>query len=87
VDTKPPGWSSVYGAAFGDTEVVQVYHLRPPYPDETIAELVRLASGATVLDAGCGTGDLARDSRRTSTGLTLSTCPSRCSRRLVERRW
>lgn len=54
------GWSAVYGAVFGDPEVVAAYRLRPPYPDETISELVRLGPGRAVLDAGCGTGELAR---------------------------
>lgn len=57
---KPRGLSGVYGASFGDADVVRVYHLRPPYPDETIAQLARLASGGAVLDAGYEAGELAR---------------------------
>jgi SAM-dependent methyltransferase len=60
MEPKPPGWSMTYGAAFGDTEVVRVYHVRPPYPDETITEVIRLAPGGAILDAGCGIGELAR---------------------------
>lgn len=57
---KPAGWRAVYGAVFSETEVVDAYRLRPPYPEETIKELVRLASSGPVVDAGCGTGELAR---------------------------
>jgi SAM-dependent methyltransferase len=60
VEPKPAGWSAKYAAAFGDADVVAAYHLRPPYPDETIAKLATLARGGSVLDAGCGTGELAR---------------------------
>jgi SAM-dependent methyltransferase len=60
MQSKPPGWSVVYGAVFGEPDVVRAYHLRPPYPADTIAELLRLASGGAVIDAGCGTGELAR---------------------------
>jgi predicted TPR repeat methyltransferase len=39
-----------------------VYPYRPPYPDEAIELLVELIRDGprTVLDAGCGTGDLSR---------------------------
>jgi SAM-dependent methyltransferase len=57
---KPAGWSAAYGAVFGEPDVVDAYRLRPPYPDETIAKLGELASAGAVLDAGCGTGELAR---------------------------
>jgi SAM-dependent methyltransferase len=60
MEPKPPGWSSTYAAVFDDDDVVAAYHVRPPYPDETIAQLAALAAGGSVLDAGCGTGELAR---------------------------
>jgi SAM-dependent methyltransferase len=60
VEAKPAGWSARYGSAFGEPDVVGAYRLRPPYPEDTISELVQLAAGGAVLDAGCGTGELAR---------------------------
>jgi ubiquinone/menaquinone biosynthesis C-methylase UbiE len=60
MDPKPAGWSASYRAVFEESDVVEAYRLRPQYPDETISELVRINSGGAVLDAGCGTGDLAR---------------------------
>jgi len=60
MEPKPAGWSATYAAPFGDDDVVAVYHLRPPYPEETILRLAALAHGRPVLDAGSGTGELAR---------------------------
>lgn len=60
MEAKPPGWHERYGAVFADGDVAAAYRLRPAYPDETLATLVRLAGGGRVLDAGCGTGELAR---------------------------
>jgi SAM-dependent methyltransferase len=60
VEPKPKGWSPEYASVFQDASVVDHYHLRPPYPDEAIEVLARLAGGGSVLDAGCGTGELAR---------------------------
>lgn len=60
MEPKPAGWSATYAAVFGDDDVVAAYHLRPPYPEETIAKLAALTHGGSVLDAGCGTGELAR---------------------------
>jgi SAM-dependent methyltransferase len=60
MEPKSRGWSDVYGAVFRDPDVVQAYRLRPPYPDDTIAKLVELAAAGAVIDAGCGTGELAR---------------------------
>jgi SAM-dependent methyltransferase len=57
---KPTGWSAKYAAVFGENDVVAAYHTRPPYPKETITKLLALARGGSVLDAGCGTGELAR---------------------------
>ncbi len=47
---------------FKDASLVEVYHYRRPYPDEAINKLVALVTDEprTILDAGCGTGDLAR---------------------------
>jgi SAM-dependent methyltransferase len=60
MEPKPAGWQARYGAAFTEQDVVARYHLRPPYPQEVIDTLARLAQDARVLDAGCGTGELAR---------------------------
>ena len=60
MEAKPAGWSATAAAVFADEDVVAAYALRPPYPDETIARLAGLAGGGPVLDAGCGTGELAR---------------------------
>jgi SAM-dependent methyltransferase len=59
---KPPGWASEYASWFGLQSVVDRYPSRPPYPEETFAVLASLVDpGApSVLDAGCGVGDLAR---------------------------
>jgi SAM-dependent methyltransferase len=43
--------------------VVKVYHLRPPYPPQTFAILLSLLPSTgphSVLDAGCGPGNIAR---------------------------
>ena len=60
VEPKPEGWSARYGAVFADPDVVDVYHLRPPYPAETLDLLVELASGGAVVELGCGLGELSR---------------------------
>ena len=60
VEPKPRGWSERYGAVFAGRDVVDHYHLRPPYPEETIDVLAGLAAGGATLDLGCGTGELAR---------------------------
>lgn len=59
---KPSHWSGDYGAWFKDPQIVAAYHHRPPYPAEVVETLVSLARDTprTVLDIGCGTGDLAR---------------------------
>lgn len=58
---KPAHLGPKYGAQFGDTSVVNAYRFRPPYPTEVFEILERLfAPGRrVVLDAGCGSGDLA----------------------------
>jgi SAM-dependent methyltransferase len=60
VEPKPQGWSERYGAVFAEQDVVDHYHLRPAYPEETIGVLAGLARGGMVLDLGCGPGELAR---------------------------
>jgi SAM-dependent methyltransferase len=62
MEPKPSGWSSEYGAWFREASVAERYDFRPPYPDEVFEILASLLGDGprTVLDAGCGTGDLAR---------------------------
>jgi SAM-dependent methyltransferase len=62
MEPKPKGWSSEYGAWFGEASVAERYDFRPPYPAEVFEILASLLGDGprTVLDAGCGTGDLAR---------------------------
>ena len=60
VEPKPKGWWERYGAVFSEQSVVDHYHLRPAYPEETIDVLVDLAHGGAVVDLGCGPGELAR---------------------------
>ncbi len=62
MEPKPKGWSAEYGAWFSEASVAERYDLRPPYPAEVFAILTSLLGDAprSVLDAGCGTGDLAR---------------------------
>src|SRR5512134_2570577 len=51
-----------YGEQFRDRSIAEAYHNRPPYPDELFSILSRLVTKTprTVLDVGCGTGDIAR---------------------------
>ena len=52
---------TLLGRAFADTEVVALYRHRPPYPAAVFDRLRSLIAGPrVVLDAGCGTGALAR---------------------------
>jgi SAM-dependent methyltransferase len=62
MEPKPSGWSSEYGAWFREPSVAERYDFRPPYPEEVFDVLASLLQDGprTVLDAGCGTGDLAR---------------------------
>jgi ubiquinone/menaquinone biosynthesis C-methylase UbiE len=57
---KPTHLGPEYGAQFSDESIVRAYHHRPPYPDELFTLLTGLmAPGpATILDAGCGSGDI-----------------------------
>lgn len=59
---KPAGLAPQYGAVFKDKSVALAYLNRPPYPAETFEVLRALIKDkpATVLDVGCGTGDIAR---------------------------
>jgi SAM-dependent methyltransferase len=59
---KPGPLGEEFGRQFTDPSVVARYHLRPPYPAATFDVLVELLGDhpSRVLDAGCGTGDVAR---------------------------
>lgn len=60
---KPSHLGPAYAAQFADASVAAAYRHRPPYPAEVFAVLAGLAvaSPRAVLDAGCGTGDIARN--------------------------
>ncbi|MGE0544698.1 MAG: trans-aconitate 2-methyltransferase [Dehalococcoidia bacterium] len=59
---KPAHLGDAYAAQFSDAGIVAAYHHRPPYPAETFPMLAGLITTAprTLLDVGCGTGDIAR---------------------------
>jgi len=58
---KPDHLGPEYGSQFADPSVVAAYRYRPPYPDEALAALVDLVvPPGLVLDAGAGTGEIAR---------------------------
>src|SRR5262249_40499639 len=59
---KPAHLGPEYGAQFGDPSVVAAYPCRPPYPPETFDLLLGLIvdEPRVVLDAGTGTGAIAR---------------------------
>ena len=62
MESKPRGWAADYAAWFDLVSVAERYGLRPPYPDQTFDLLASLVDPAdrSVLDAGCGLGELAR---------------------------
>jgi SAM-dependent methyltransferase len=64
MSNKPKQWSAQYASIFQDASVVAAYHYRPTYPPETFAFLSSLIPSSAklriVLDAGCGTGFIAR---------------------------
>jgi SAM-dependent methyltransferase len=58
---KPAHLGPQYGAQFQDAAIVAAYLNRPPYPAKVFTRLRALLTGpAVALDAGCGTGDIAR---------------------------
>lgn len=59
---KPQYWTSEYATWFRDPSIVSVYHYRPPYPSQVFDVLRSLIIDVprTVLDVGCGTGDICR---------------------------
>jgi SAM-dependent methyltransferase len=59
--SKPAHLDPAYAQQFGDPSVVAAYHLRPPYPPQVTDHLLSLlVAPGTVLDAGTGTGEIAR---------------------------
>src|SRR5436305_1156886 len=62
MEPKPAQWGAEFGAWFTDTAIAEAYSNRPPYPQDAIELLVSLIADRprVVLDAGSGTGDLAR---------------------------
>ena len=61
-EPKPAFLGPDFAAPFKERGVVEAYRHRPPYPPELFDLLVGLirAEPRVVLDAGCGTGNLAR---------------------------
>jgi SAM-dependent methyltransferase len=61
-EAKPAHVSGEYGAWFKDPLLAAAYPARPPYPEQVIRLLTELLRDVphTVLDVGCGTGELSR---------------------------
>jgi ubiquinone/menaquinone biosynthesis C-methylase UbiE len=59
---QPEHLGSDQSTRFRDQGIVEAYHLRPPYPEETFDMLESLISDEprAALDVGCGSGDIAR---------------------------
>jgi ubiquinone/menaquinone biosynthesis C-methylase UbiE len=59
---KPKHLGVEYAAQFKDQSIAEAYQNRPPYPAGVFEILSKLITTEprTVLDAGCGTGDVAR---------------------------
>jgi 2-polyprenyl-3-methyl-5-hydroxy-6-metoxy-1,4-benzoquinol methylase len=60
-EPKPKHLAPEYGAQFGDESIVAAYRHRPPYPAETFDIVAGLLGDGprVILEAGCGSGDLA----------------------------
>lgn len=60
---RPDYLGAEFGTRFQNQNVVDRYHLRPKYPPETFRMLASLIRDEprVLLDAGCGTGDIARN--------------------------
>lgn len=59
---QPENARTYYAEAFKDSQVVDAYRYRPPYPDEIFDILISLIADEprAVLDVGAGAGDIAR---------------------------
>lgn len=59
--SRPRHLAARYAAQFADESIARAYHTRPPYPAELFEILAGLqpAGPRTILDLGCGTGDIA----------------------------
>jgi SAM-dependent methyltransferase len=60
---KPACWAPEYAQVFNLESVARAYHFRPPYPEGLFTTLAALMvdQPRTLLDLGCGPGDLARN--------------------------